>query len=132
MWYAERIAELLSDLKSDWQKPDSLFPLTKFDKIKITKRPWEFDQTLTNDQANRLLEIITDPVAFDWSETTYEVEIVFEFLLDGEVINSLELGGNRSVFMPFPNWPAFKKMKFGHLKEHAQHDLNILIDEIMK
>lgn len=132
IWYTEKIAELLSDLKSDWQKPDSLFPLTKFDKIKITKSPWEFAQTLTNDQANRLLEIITDPAVFDWSETTYETEFVFEFELDGEVINSLELNGDRSVFMPSPHWPTFKKMKFGHLKDHAQQDLNILIDELMK
>jgi hypothetical protein len=132
MWYAGKISELLSDLKSDWQKPDSLFPLTKFDKIKITKSPWEFAQTLTNNQVNRLMEIITDPAAFDWSETTYETEIVFEFLKEGKVVNSLELGGGRSVLKPFPNWPAFKKMKFGHLKDHARQDLKLLIDELMK
>ena len=132
MWYADRISELISDLKSDWNNPDSLFPLTKFDKIKITKSPWEFAQTLTNDQANRLLEIITDPTAFTWSETTYETEIVFEFLKNGKVINSLEFGAGRSVFMPSPKWPTFKKMKFGCLKAHARQDLNILIDELMK
>lgn len=131
-WYADKISELLLDLKSDWQNPDSLFPLTKFDKIKITKSPWEFAQTLTNNQANRLLEIITDPTAFDWSETTYETEIVFEFLKDGKVVESLEFGAGRTVFMPSPKWPTFKKMKFGHLKAHAQRDLNILIDEVMK
>lgn len=131
-WYADKISELLSDLKSDWKNPDSLFPLTSFDKIKISKSPWEFEQTLNNDQANRLLKIITDPTAFNWSETTSELEYVFEFYKDDKQVSSLELGADRSVFNPRPNWPSFKKMKFGHLKNSARQQINNLIDEITK
>ena len=129
-WYTERISELLADLKSDWQIPDSLYPQRKFDKIKISHSPWEFDITLTNDQANRFLAIINDPVAFDWSETTSETEYISEFFLNGKVINTLSLGADQSVIQPSPGWPNFKKMKFGHLKRSSRNELYRLIDEI--
>lgn len=38
-WYTERINELINDLRDDWKKPDSLFPMKSFDKIKITQSP---------------------------------------------------------------------------------------------
>jgi hypothetical protein len=129
-WYTDRIQELINDLKDDWNNSDSLFPMKPFDKIKISKSPWEWSQTLTNKQANKLLKIVNNPVSFDWAETTNNTELIFEFYADGQVINTIELVSNHSVVKTWTSWPEFKKMKFGHLNSQAQHELNDLLKEI--
>jgi hypothetical protein len=128
-WCTKRVKELITDLKDDWGHSDSLYPLQHFDKIKVSQRPWEWDQTLTNEQANQLLKIITDPLSFDWSETTDEGEILFEFYRNGNVVESFMLAGN-AVITGNPRWPNFKKMKFGHLKPEPQKQLLRLAKEI--
>jgi hypothetical protein len=128
-WYTDRVKELITDLKDDWGHSDSLYPLQKFDKIKVSKMPWEWDQTLTNEQANKLLKIITDPLSFDWSETTNDGEMVFEFYRNEQLVETFMLAGN-SVINASLNWPNFKKMKFGHLKPEPQKQLLRLLKEI--
>jgi hypothetical protein len=129
-WYTDRINELIKDLQDDWQKPDSLFPMRPFNKIKIAQSPWEWEQTLTNEQANKLLMIITDPTSFDWSETTSDGKFVFEFYDGGTNIMTFTTGSNNSTIETKTDWPQFKKMKFGHLTSSARKEFNQLLKEI--
>jgi hypothetical protein len=106
-WYTDRIQQLVKDLQDDWQNPDSLFPMRRFDKIKIGQAPWEWQQTLTNDQANKLLKIITDPTSFDWGETTPDVGLDLEFYNGGSRIMAFTVGSDKSTIDPKVDWPQF-------------------------
>lgn len=129
-WYTGRIKELIKDLQDDWQKPDSLFPMRPFNKIKIVQSPWEWQQTLTNEQANKLLKIITDPTSFDWSETTPDVGLVLEFYEAGTKIMTVTVGSDNSTIETEADWPHFKKMKFGHLTSSAKQEFSQLLKDV--
>lgn len=79
---------------------------------------------------NRLLEIINNPVSFDWAETTYEAEIAVDFINNGSVVQSLTIGADLSVVQPEESWPTFRKMKFGCLKSKPRKKLKQLMTEI--
>ncbi len=129
-FYKNTIKELISDLKDDNYKLDSLYPMTAFDKLIIKKIPFGFSKTLTNKQTTRFLEIINDPVSFNWSETTYEPEFQLEFYNDNESVAILTIGADRSIIKTVPDWPAYKKMKFGGLRKDSQKALIKLLNEI--
>jgi hypothetical protein len=80
----------------------------------------------------KFLEIINDPVSFDWAETTYEPEFQVDFLKNSKVVASLTIGADKSIIKTNPNWPNFKKMKFGNLKALQRKELQKIINEIDK
>jgi hypothetical protein len=123
-WYVSSIKELITDLSDDYGKPDSLYPMMPFDKIKVSKSPWEWSQALTNDEANKLLKIITNPLSFDWSKVNDDDGMLFEFYRNGQVVESFFTGADNS------RWPNCKKMKRGHLKREPKEQLSNLLKEI--
>lgn len=131
-FYINTTKELLADLQDDKNKIDSLYPLTPFDEVTIKKLPLGFKKTFTYEQTTKFLEIINDPVSFDWAETTYEPEFQLDFFKDNKSVVSLTIGADKSVIKTNPNWPEFKKMKFGNLKAEPRKELRKLINEIEK
>lgn len=130
VFYISRINDLLDDLKDDQHSTDSLYPMTSFDELTIKKVPFGFSKTLTREQTSRLLEIINNPVSFNWSETTFEPKFQLDFRKEGKVVASLTIDSDQSIVMTEPNWPHFKKMKFGCLKPEAKQTLAELWNEI--
>ena len=124
-FYINTTKELLVDLQDDINKVDSLYPMTEFDKLTIKKLPLGFTRTFSDEQTDKFLEIINDPVSFDWAETTYEPEYRIDFVKDHKIVASLTIGAGISVIKTNPDWPAFKKFKFGRLKT----DLTQLLKE---
>ncbi|MCV9386598.1 hypothetical protein [Reichenbachiella ulvae] len=129
-FYVNTTSELLNDLRDDINKIDSLFPQRAFDELTIRQLPLGFKQTFTDEQANRFLEILNDPTSFDWSETTYEPEFRVNFLNNNNIVATLTLGDNFGVVKTEPNWPTFKKMKFGALKTEKRAELRRLMIEL--
>src|SRR5690606_29618980 len=129
-FYINTTKQLIVDLKDDKNKVDSLYPMTAFDELTIKKLPLGFTKTLTNEQIAKFLEIINDPVSFDWAETTYEPEFQLEFFKDNKSVTSLTIGADKSIIKTDPDWPTFKKMKFGRLKSERHKDLIKLLSEI--
>lgn len=127
-FYSNVINQLIADLQDD--KTDSLFPMTAFDKLTIKKLPLGFKKTFTNEQTEKLLQIINDPVSFNWAETTYESEYQLEFLKNDKVVAALTIGANKSIIKPDMDWPEFKKFKFGRLKAKRHTDLIALLQEV--
>lgn len=115
-FYSDKTKALIADLQDDNNITDSLFPMSAFDALTIKKIPFGFTKTFTKGQTEKFLEIINDPVAFNWSETTYDPEFQVDFLKDNKVVRSLTIGADRSIVKTESDWPDFKKMKFGRLK----------------
>ncbi len=131
-FYINTTKELIADLQDDKNKIDSLYPMTAFDELTIKKFPLGFKKTFTNEQTTKFLEIINDPVSFDWAETTYEPEFQVDFLKNSKVVASLTIGADKSVIKTNPNWPDFKKFKFGRLKGERQKDLTKLLNDVVQ
>ena len=129
-FYINTTKELIADLQDDKNKIDSLYPLTAFDELIIKKLPFGFKKTFTNEQTEKFLQIINDPVSFDWAETTYEPELQVDFLKNGKVIASLTIGADKSIIKTNPDWPDFKKMKFGRIKAERYNDLTKLLNDV--
>ena len=129
-FYINKTKEIIADLQDDKNKIDSLYPMTPFDELTIKKLPLGFKKTFTNEQTTKFLEIINDPVSFDWAETTYEPEFQLDFCKDNKVVASLTIGADKSIIKTKPDWPTFKKMKFGRLKSERHSDLIKLLTEI--
>lgn len=129
-FYINTTKELIADLQDDKNKIDSLYPMAVFDELTIKKIPLGFKKTFTNEQKKKFLEIINDPVSFDWAETTYEPEFQLDFHRDNKVVASLTIGADKSVIKTNPDWPDFKKMKFGRLIVEAYNEINKLLNEL--
>ena len=130
-FYKNTTLELIADLQE--HNVDSLYPMTEFDELTIKKIPLGFKKTFTNDQTTRFLEIINDPVSFDWGETTYEPEYQIDFLKSNNVVTSLTIGiQDMAIVKTEPDWPIFKRMKFGKLKSERYLDFVKIINEIVK
>jgi hypothetical protein len=129
-FYIEKINELLSDLKDDRNKIDSLYPMTSFDEMTIKKLPLGSKKTFTIGQTEKFLQIINDPVSFDWGETTYEPELQIDFVKNDKICASLVIGAGKSVIKTNPGWPDIKKMKFGHLNAKEFNALTKLLNEL--
>jgi hypothetical protein len=130
VFYINTTKELIADLQDDKKKIDSLYPMTAFDELTIKKLPFGFTKSFTNEQTTKFLEIINDPVSFNWAETTYEPEFQLDFFKDNKVVASLTIGADKSIIKTESDWPTFKKMKFGRLKSERQSDLIKLLTEI--
>lgn len=129
-FYINSTKELIVDLQDDKNKIDSLYPMYAFDEVTIKKLPFGFKKTFSNEQITKFLEIINDPVSFDWAETTYEPEFQVDFIKNSNIIASLTIGADNSVINTNPDWPDFKKMKFGGLKSEAFNKLTKLLNEV--
>ena len=131
-FYINTTKELLTDLQEDKNKFDSLYPMTVFDELTIRSLPLGLKKTFTNEQTEEFLQIINDPVSFVWSETTYEPEYRIDFLQNNKVVATLTIGADQSVIKTEPDWPNFKKMKFGSLKSEPYKDLVKILNEMEK
>jgi hypothetical protein len=129
-FYINTTKELIAGLQADKNKIDSLYPMAAFDELTIEKLPLGFKKTFTNIQTTKFLEIINDPVSFDWAETTYEPEFQIDFLKKNKVVASLTIGSDKTVIKTNPDWPDFKKFKFGRLKEERHNDLSLLLNDV--
>jgi hypothetical protein len=129
-FYINTTKELIADLEDDKNIIDSLYPLTAFDELTIKKLPLGFKKTFTDEQTTKFLKIINDPVSFNWAESTYEAEFQLDFFKDNKVVASLTIGADKSVVKTNPDWPDFKKMKFGRLKTEAYTEMNKLLNEV--
>lgn len=129
-FYINATKELIADLQDDKNKIDSLYPMKVFDELTIKKLPIGFKKTFTNEQTMKFLEIINDPVSFDWSETTYEPEFQINFLKDNKTVASLTIGANNTIIKTNPDWPNFKKMKFGRLKTERYTDFTEILNKL--
>ena len=129
-FYINTTKELIADLQDDKNKIDSLYPMTAFDELTIKKLPFGFKKTFTNEQTAKFLEIINDPVSFEWAETTYEPGYQIDFFNDYKAIASLTIGEDKSIIKTEPDWPDFKKMKFGRLKGERYNDLTELLNNL--
>lgn len=128
-FYINTTKELISDLQDDKNKIDSLYPMTSFDEVTIKKLPLGFKKTLSDQQIEKLLEIINDPVSFDWGETTYKPKYRIDFSKRNIVVAKLTINEDKIVIKTESNWPEFKKMKFGCLKSQPFTNFTKLIDE---
>jgi len=129
-FYIYATKELIADLQDDKNKIDSLYPMVAFDELTIKKLPLGFKKTFTNEQTRKFLAIINDPVSFDWAETTYEEEFQLDFHRDNKVVASLTIGADKSVIKTDPDWPNFKKFKFGRVKGECFNDLTKLLNNV--
>lgn len=131
-FYVNTTKQLITELQDDKNKIDSLYPMTPFYELEIKKLPIGFKRTLTDEQTRNFIEIINDPVSFDWAETTYEPEFQVDFLKNNKVVASLTIGADKSIIKTNPDWPDFKKMKFGNIKALQRKELQKIINEIDK
>jgi hypothetical protein len=131
-FYINATKELIADLRDDQKIIDSLYPMTVFDELTIKKLPLGFEKTFTNEQTVKFLQIINDPVSFNWSETTYEPEYRIEFWKNEEVVATLTIGADNAIIKTEPKLPQFKKMKFGQLKTARQSELSMILNEVKK
>jgi len=129
-FYINTTKQLIAELQDDKNKIDSLYPMTHFDELTIKKLPFGIKKTFADKQTTKFLEIINDPVSFDWAETTYEPEFQLDFLKDNKVVASLTIGADKSVVKTNPDWPDYKKMKFGRLKSEAYTEMTKLINDV--
>lgn len=130
LFYIKTIKELITDLQDDKNEIDSLYPMNVFDKITIKKLPIGITKSFTNEQAIVLLEIINDPVSFNWAETTYQPEYEVDFLNNEKIVTTLTIGADKSMIKSSIGWPNYKKFKFGGLKKEARDKINKLLNEI--
>lgn len=129
-FYTKSIKELIADLQDDRNKIDSLYPMTSFDQLTIKELPLGLRTTLTNEQTERLLKIINNPVSFNWGETTYEPKYQMDFLKKGIVVATLTIDDEKLIIKTKPSWPDMRKMKFGGLNPKPFADFSKLINEI--
>lgn len=131
-FYINTTKELIADLQADKNKIDSLYPMVAFDEVTIKKLQFGFKKTFSNEQTTKFLEIINDPVSFDWAETTYEPEFQVDFFKNSNVVATLTIGADKSIIKTNPDWPVFKKFKFGRLKGERYNDLTKLLNDLTK
>ena len=131
-FYINTTKQLITDLQDDKNKIDSLYPMTPFDELTIKRFPLGFQKTFTEEQTTIFLEIINDPVSFNWTETTCEPEFQLDFFKDYKVVASLTIGADKSVIKTNPDWPNFKKFKFGRLKSEAYNRMTKLLNDNSK
>lgn len=129
-FYIKTTKELIADLQDDKGKIDSLYPMTDFDRLTIKKLPIGFKKTFTSEQTTKFLEIINNPLSFSWAETTYEPEFQLDFFKGNKVVASLTINEDKSVIKTNPDWPIFKKMKFGLLKSDPHAEITKLLNNI--
>ncbi len=132
-FYLKKISLLLTDLKDDWGKADSLYPQAAFDAVKVTqlgKSLFKKVRYMNQSQVNALLEILNNPLHFDWSETTFEADLKVDFLQNENVMASFQLQGDYAVVKLLDNQSTFKKMKFGSLKEKPRSKLIKLFNDL--
>ncbi len=129
-FYINTTKELIADLQDDKNKIDSLYPMSAFDELTIKKLPLGFKKTFTYEQTTKFLEIINDPVSFDWAETTYEPEFQIDFFKDNKSVASLTIGADNTIIKTNPDRPNFKKMKFGRLKTERYNDLTKILNDL--
>ena len=129
-FYINTTNELITDMQDHKNKIDSLYPKSAFDEVTIKKLPFGFKRTFTNEQTANFLEILNDPVSFDWAETTYEPDYRVDFLSNNKVVATLTIGADKSIIKTEPNWPDFKKIKFGRLKAERHSDLNKILNDL--
>ena len=132
-FYLRTTSKLVADLKDDWGKTDSLFPQAKFNAVKITQVVEGLSKKvryMNENQVNRLLKVINNPLNFEWSETTFEADVKVEFLQDGKVAAHFLLMEDRSVISHPGEWETFKKMKFGMLYGKPRLELVKLFGEL--
>ena len=128
-FYKNTTQQLIADLQE--KKDDGLYPMKEFDNVTIKKLPIGFEKTFSNEQITKFLEIINDPLSFDWGETTYEPEYKINFLKDGKKVASLTIGiQDMAIVKTEPDWPKFKRMKFGKIKSDLYKDFVNIINEI--
>lgn len=131
-FYKKTTRELIIELQNN-KSVDSLYPMTEFNELKIRKLPFGFSKTFSKEQTNKFLEIINDPVSFDWGETTYEPEYRINFLKDGKVVATITTAiQDMAIVKTEPNWPEFKRMKFGKIKSTRYQEFVEIINEIEK
>jgi hypothetical protein len=131
-FYINTTKELIADLRDDQKIIDSLYPMTDFDELTIKNLPHGLKNTFTKEQTVKFLQIINDPVSFNWSETTYEPEYCVEFWKNEEVVATLTIGADNTIIKTEPGWPLFKKMKLGQLKTARQSELTMILNEVKK
>ena len=130
-FYKNTTKELITDLQKT--KFDGFYPMTEFDELTIMKLPFSLKKTFTNEQTTKFLEIINDPVSFDWGETTYEPEYRIDFLKDNKIVAVLTCGiQDMAIIKTKPDWPEFKRMKFGKIKSERYNDFVSIINELEK
>ena len=129
-FYIQHTEQLITDLQKDKGKMERLYPMTAFDELQIVKWPIGSAKTFTNEQTKRFLEMINDPVSFNWAETTFEAAFRLNFLKENKIVASLTIDDDKSIVKTVPNWPTFKKMKFGHLTSARSNDLKKLHREM--
>jgi hypothetical protein len=132
VFYINTTKQLIADLQDDKNKIDSLYPMTPFDELTIKKLPLGFKKTFSDEETSKFLEIINDPVSFDWAETTYEPEFQLDFLKDNRVVASLTIGADKSIVKTNLDWSDFKKMKFGRLNGERYNDFTELLNDLTK
>ncbi|MEZ4773080.1 MAG: hypothetical protein R3D00_07850 [Bacteroidia bacterium] len=129
-FYINTTKQLIADLQDDKNKIDSLYPMTPFDELTIKKLPFGFKKAFSDEQTTKFLEIINDPVSFDWAETTYEPEFQLDFFKDNTVVASLTIGADKSIVKSNPDWPEFKKFRLGRLKSEAYNEMTKLLNNL--
>ncbi len=126
-FYIYTTKELITDLEDDREIVDSLFPNATFDQVTIKKLPLGFKTILTREQIEDILQIINDPTSFSWAETTFEPAYQIDFLNENKIITSFTTDLENAIIKPNIEWPNFKKMKFGALKDGACKKLRIVL-----
>lgn len=129
-FYISKIKALIHDLKDDWNQIDSLYPNIEFDEITIQNITIGNHLALNKSQMDKLLSIVNNPNNFDWGESTDSPGLVVGFNRKGVRKGAFLISDDLTEIYPYPEWPTFKKMKFGHLKKDAQHKLDSLLNEI--
>lgn len=130
-FYVSTTKQLISDLQDDHKQIDSLYPMTAFDKLTIKKLPYGLRHTFTKEQTTKFLEIINNPVSFNWAETTYEPRFQIDFYKDNLIVAILTIDEGLAVIKSNPNWPIFKKFKFGILKSEPSARMKKLLKEVL-
>lgn len=129
-FYKEEIHRLLIDLKNDKYKNDRLYPMLAFNEVVLSKPASGAIYTLSENQIEKLLTIINDPLSFSWSETTSEPTFKIDFIKDGLIVSTLHIEDDQSVIKINPELSGFRKMKFGMLKPGPRNELMDLFNEI--
>jgi len=130
LFYINQSKELIADLQDDKNNMDSLFPMTAFNKLTIKKLPLGFKKIFTNKQTAIFLQIINDPVSFEWTDTSYVSDYRVDFLKNNKVVATITLGADKLIIKTKPNRPDYKKMKFRRLKAQQYNDLTVLLNNV--
>lgn len=128
-FYRNATKELLVDLQDDKNKIDSLYPMKAFNKLTIRKLPFGIEKTFTKEQAEKFLEIINNPVSFNWSETTYEAKYCIDFWKNKKLVATLTIDDDTTIIKN-KQGESIRKMKFGRLNNEKILELKNLLNTI--